>query len=79
MRYEEFSGEKEPNFDFVKFGKFEVLNPSENQNLKSLTLTPNLDFDKKFMIFVTKILKFEEKFCEIDQILYISKTTFWDP
>ena len=24
--------------DFVKFVKFEILNPSENQNLKSLTL-----------------------------------------
>ena len=61
------------------FGKFEILNPSGNRNFRSLTLTPNLDFDKKFMIFVTKILKFEEKFCEIDQILYIAKTTFWDP
>ena len=56
--------------DFGKFGKFEILNPSENQNLRSLTLTPNLDFEKNFVIFIIKMLKFEERFREIVKIYY---------
>ena len=31
-------------FDFGENRKFEILNPSENRNLGSLTLTPNFDF-----------------------------------
>ena len=60
-------------------GKFEILNPSENGNLRSLTLTPNLDFEKNLMIFIIKILKFEEKFCEIDKICYILKFEILNP
>ena len=56
--------------------KFEILNPSENRNLRSLTLTPNLDFDKIFVIFVTKMMKIDEKFCEIVKICYNLKTKF---
>ena len=48
-------------FDFGKNRKFEILNPSENRNLRSLTLTPNLDLNKIFVILIIKILKFEEK------------------
>ena len=59
----------------VILGNFEILNPSWDQNFRSLTLTPNLDFDKNFVIFVEKIMNFHEKFCEIDKICYI----FWKP
>ena len=40
------------NLDFGYFVKFEILNPSENQNLKSLTLTPNLHLDNKISNFL---------------------------
>ena len=63
----------------VILGKFEILNPSGNRNLRSLTLTPNLDFGKNFVIFVTKMMKIDFNFCEIDQICYNLKTEFWDP
>ena len=59
--------------------KFEILNPSENRNLRSLTLTPNLDLNKIFVILIIKILKFEEKICEIDKICYILKFEILNP
>ena len=34
----------------MKFGKFEILNPSSNSNFRSLTLIPNLDFEKLLSI-----------------------------
>ena len=49
------------NLEFGKFVKFEILNPSENQNLKSLTLdTQNFNFWQKFHF----LMNFDEKFDE---------------
>ena len=36
----------------------------------------NLDSDEIFTIFVTKMMKIDENFCEIDQICYNLKTEF---
>ena len=60
-------------------GNFGILNPSENQNLTPLTLTPNLDFEKNLTIFVTKNINFEENFGEIDKIWYISNFEILNP
>ena len=46
--------------EFGKFMKFEILNPSENRNLKSLTLDHKISiFDQKL-----KLNKFDENFDE---------------
>ena len=58
----------------MKFGKFEILNPSENQNFGSLTVIPNLDFKKILVIFVTKIIKFDDISAEIDKIIKFVET-----
>ena len=63
--------------DFVKiwnlanFVKFEILNPSENQNLRSLTL------DHKIWILTTKISIFDEFWTNLMKIL--TKIEIWDP
>ena len=52
--------------DFVKFVKFEILNPSENQNLKSLTLAHQIwIWERKFSIFSWFLYKIEENSDEI--------------
>ena len=60
-------------------GNFEILNPRGNRNLRSLTLTPNLDFDRNFVIFVTKMMKIDDKFGENDKICYNLKFEILNP
>ena len=51
--------------DFGDFVKFEILNPSENQNLRSLTLDHKIwILDNKNFIFWWILNKFDEKFDE---------------
>ena len=48
-------------------------------NLGSLTLTPNLDFEIFVMIFYKKIKKFDGNFAEIDKIATLVITSILDP
>ena len=47
--------------------------------MRSLTLTPNLDFDRNFVIFVTKMMKIDDKFGENDKICYNLKFEILNP